>query len=140
RLPLRLLVTVPHGHEPAGTAACVDLACQLLTGRHRDGTPSALDGERILSHALVTVLPDTNAQGRARSPERCWDGTRWDNDQFLKAAFGIAADGERFGRYPEWRFSEHLPCQVGIIYEQLDTDRYVEPNTHRASTHSRAID
>src|SRR5438132_474681 len=36
RLPFRLLVTVPHAHEPACTAACVDLAYQLLAGRRRD--------------------------------------------------------------------------------------------------------
>jgi hypothetical protein len=140
RVPFRLLVTVPHAHEPACTAACVDVACQLVTGQHRDGTPADVDAERLLARALVTLLPDTNPQGRARSPERCWDGARWDNDHFLKVAFGIARDGERFGRYPEWRFSEHEPRLVGIVYEQRDTDRYVEPNTHRDSTHTRAID
>jgi hypothetical protein len=140
QVPFRLLVTVPHAHEPACTAACVDLASQLLTGRHRDGTAADVDGNRVLARAQVTLIPDTNAQGRARSPERYWDGSQGDNDRFLKVAFGIAADGERFGRYPEWRLSEHSPRQVGIVYEQLDADRYVEPNTHRESTHSRAID
>src|SRR5262249_26057667 len=48
KVPFRLLVTVPHGHEPAGTAACVDLACRLLTGRHRDGSPADTDAERLL--------------------------------------------------------------------------------------------
>lgn len=137
---LRLLVTVPHAHEPAGTAACVDFACQLLTGHHLDGTESKLPIDEILSKALITLLPDTNSQGRARSPVRCWDGTMYDNDAFLKVAFGIAKDGSRFGRYPQWRYSEHHPRVIGIIYEQVDDDTFVEPNTNRSSTHAVAID
>ncbi|MCX7826782.1 MAG: hypothetical protein N2689_14675, partial [Verrucomicrobiae bacterium] len=66
--PFRLLVAVPHAHEPAPTAACVDFACQLLTGKHRDGSPAtdvaAIGREKILSRALITLLPDTNSQGR----------------------------------------------------------------------------
>ena len=139
----RLLIAVPHAHEPGPTAACVDFACQLLTGKHRDGSPAtdapAIGREKILSRALVTLLPDTNSQGRARAPERCWDG-KHDNDFFLKVAFGIAADGQRFGRYPQWRPSEHKPKQIGIVYEQIEEDLYVESNTSRRSTHSKALD
>lgn len=137
---VRLLVTVPHGHEPAGTAACVDMAHQLLTGRHLDGSPSALPWEEVRRRLFVTLAPDTNPQGRSRSPERVWDGTRYDNETFLKFAFGVARDGHRFGRYPEWRFSEHQPQRVGIIYEQIGEDEWVEPNTSRRSTHSRMLD
>lgn len=140
RRELRLLVTVPHAHEPAGTSACVDVVAQLLTGYHLDGTPTALDRDEILNRALITILPDTNSQGRARSPVRCWDGLQYDNEAFLKIAFGIAHDGERFGRYPQWRYSEHQPQQIGIIYEQLDDELFVEPNTSRNSTHAYAID
>jgi hypothetical protein len=142
--PIRLLVAVPHAHEPAPTAAVMDLASQLLTGRRADGTAagtqepnSGLSG--WLEHGLLTLLPDTNSQGRARSPRRVWDG-EVDNEEFLKVAFGEAADGERFGRYPEWRLSEHQPRRVGIIYEQMEPDLFVEPNTSRRSTHSRALD
>ncbi|HHW09829.1 MAG TPA: hypothetical protein GXX29_07640 [Firmicutes bacterium] len=134
----RLLVAVPHAHEPAGTAVAVDLAAQLFTGRHLDGTPTALPVEDILSHLLISLLPDTNSQGRSQSPERCWDG-KVDNEQFLKIAFGKAADGSRFGRYPEWRASEHQPGLIGIEYEQVDDDLFVEPNTSRRSTHYRAV-
>lgn len=140
RCERRLLIAVPHAHEPACTAASVDLAHQLLTGRSLDGTPSPLDGHAILQRCIVTILPDTNAQGRARSPERCWDGLMYDNDAFLKWAFGIAADGERFGRYAEWSAGEHQPTRCGIEYEQVDDDLWVEPNTSRRSTHSRMID
>jgi hypothetical protein len=139
----RLIVTVPHAHEPGPTAATVDFACQLLTGKHRDGTPAtdvtAAERELVLSRALLTLIPDTNPQGRARAPERCWDG-KHDNDFFLKVAFGIAADGQRFGRYPEWKPSEHKPRQIGIEYEQVEDDLYVEPNTSRRSAHTKAMD
>ena len=138
--PFRLLAAVPHGHEPAPTAAAVDVASQLLRGTHVDGSPSALPAETILASGLVTLLPDTNAQGRSRAPVRCWDGSTYDNPTFWKYAFGIAADGERFGRYPEWRLSEHRPLQVGVIYEQIEPDVYVEPNTSRRSTYARATD
>ena len=139
--PFRLLVTVPHAHEPAPTAAIVDLAAQLLTRTHLDGRPSTtVPRDLLLAKCLITFLPDTNSQGRARSPERCWDGAGYDNDAFLKWAFGIATDGCRFGRYPEWRETEHEPERVGIVYEEIERGVYVEPNTSRRSTHSRAID
>jgi len=137
--PFRLVAAVPHAHEPAGTAACVNVACELLTGKHLDGSPSDLPREEVLSKAVVTLLPDTNPEGRARSPESVWDG-RHDNDYFLKVAFGITRDGQRFGRYPEWRVSEHHPRQIGIIYEQLADDVWAESNTNRASGHARALD
>ena len=135
----RLLVAVPHGMEPAGTAACVDFACELLTGKHLDGDSSDLPRDEILDNLLITVMPDTNPQGRSRSPVTVWDGTH-DNDYWQGVSFGIAQDGERFGRYPEWRFSEHDPQQVGIVYEQLSADIWAEPNTNRASTHCRMVD
>jgi hypothetical protein len=135
----RLFIAVPHAHEPAGTAACVDVASELLTGAHLNGDPSDLPRTEILERLHVTLVPDANPQGRARSPERVWDGTH-DNDHSLAVAFGVAADGERFGRYPRWRFSEHRPRQVGIIYERIAEDVWVEPNTDTASGHCRLMD
>ncbi len=137
---IRLLVTVPHAHEPAGTVVCVDVLHQLLFGTHIDGTPTDLPVADLRQRLFITLVPDSNPQGRKRSPERVWDGTKYDNDAFLKIAFGIAANGERFGRYPEWRYSEHQPQRVGIIYEQIDEDWWVEPNTSRRSTHSKVLD
>ncbi|MAF09748.1 hypothetical protein CMK11_04790 [Candidatus Poribacteria bacterium] len=137
----RLLVTVPHAHEPAPTAAIVDLAAQLLTRTHLDGRPSTtVPRDLLLSRSLITFLPDTNSQGRGRSPERCWDGHGYDNDAFLKWAFGVAKDGSRFGRYPEWIEADHAPERAGIVYEEVEQGMYVEPNTSRRSTHSVAID
>ena len=140
RAPFRLLAAVPHGHEPAPTAAAVDVAAQLLTGAHLDGTPADLPVGDILAGALVTLVPDANPQGRARSPVRCWDGTAEDNEALWRHAFGVAADGSRFGRYPEWRFSAHRPRRPGLVYEQIDDDLWVEPNTSRRSAYCRAVD
>jgi hypothetical protein len=142
--PVRLLVAVPHAHEPAPTAAVVNLAARLLRNWRWDIQYPGSQGEARTAHAalqgcLITLLPDTNSQGRARSPRRAWDG-ELDNDEFLKIAFGEAADGERFGRYPEWRWEEHRPRQVGIVYEEIEPGLWVEPNTSRRSTHARAMD
>jgi hypothetical protein len=137
--PVRLLAAVPHAHEPAPTAALVNAAAELLTGRRTFGSGAGLDGERVLERCLITFLPDTNTQGRARSPRRAWDG-ELENEEFLHVAFGTAADGERFGRYPEWRFSEHQPRRIGIVYEEIEPGLWVEPNTSRRSTHTRALD
>jgi hypothetical protein len=142
--PVRLLVAVPHAHEPAPTAAIITLAATLLRELRWDiQYPGSQQGGRssqaLLGRCLITLLPDTNSQGRSRSPRRCWDG-ELDNEAFLKVAFGEAADGERFGRYPEWREAEHHPRQAGIVYEEIEPGLWVEPNTSRRSTHARAMD
>ncbi len=135
----RLLLATPHAHEPANTAAQVDVLSQLLQGCHLDGSAAELAPPADESGWLITFLPDTNSQGRLRSPVRCWDGSLYENDAFYKYAFGIAHDGERFGRYAEWDLHEHRPQMPGIEYEQVDEFTYVEPNTSRRSTHFRAI-
>jgi hypothetical protein len=137
--PIRLLAAVPHANEPAPTVALVDLAAQLITGKHLDGSASQLAVKTILEQCLLTLLPDTNSQGRLRSSCRAWDGSV-DNEEFLRIVFGETARGERFGRHPEWRMSDHRPRKIGIIFEQLDEDLWVEPNTSRRSTHAVAID
>jgi hypothetical protein len=147
--PVRLLAAVPHAHEPAPTTALVNLASVLLRGCFVDGTPVSAAKEVLpISEALLqtvrerfllTLLPDTNSQGRMGSPRRVWDG-ELSNDEFLKVAFGEAADGERFGRYPEWSWSVHRARKAGVVYESLDEECWVEPNTSRRSTHTRAVD
>lgn len=136
---VRILVTVPHAHEPASTAAIVDLASQLVLGQRLDGAPPMIEAGRLLERCLLTLIPDTNSQGRSRSARRVWDG-ELKNDEFYKHAFGEAANGERFGRYPEWRWEEHKPRRTGIVYEEVEPGLWVESNTSRRSTHTRAID
>jgi len=41
----KVLAIVPHAHEPAGTAACMDFANELLTGKHLDGSAGDLPRE-----------------------------------------------------------------------------------------------
>lgn len=122
----RLLLAVPHAHEPAGTAALVKTAAELVRSGVGDGL-------------LVTIMPDNNPQGRSRSPRRFWTGGV-DTETVIRTAFGIGRDGERFPRLSEWRFSEHSPLRTGIEFEQIDPDLWVEPNTSRLSTHTRAVD
>src|SRR5690349_7843407 len=49
---------VPHAHEPAGTAALMNVLHQLLTGQDLHGQPCTHDRQRILRHVLVTCNPD----------------------------------------------------------------------------------
>ncbi len=135
-----LLAAVPHALEPAPTAAAVDLACQLVTGRHVDGSPADVPAGPGAVRLAVTLMPDANPQGRVRSPARCWDGRDCDNATFLRHAFGVAAGGGVFPRLPEWRWSEHSPRRAGLEFEQVDGDLWVEPNTSRRSTYSRGLD
>jgi hypothetical protein len=137
--PVRVVVAVPHAHEPAPTAAIVNLASALLTGKLLDGSRADAGLRDLTDRCLLTLLPDTNSQGRARSPRRVWEGDL-DNEEFLKHAFGEAAEGNRFGRYPEWRFAEHRPRRVGVVYEEVAPGEWVESNTSRRSAHTRALD
>lgn len=125
----KVLVIVPHGHEPAGTVASLNYMRQLLLGSTLTGTPTTLDRERILRETLITFIPDGNPEGRSRAPERWWDGSKYDNSEFLKFAFGIDADGEtRFKRVDRWHTTEESPVRVGLAYERIDETTYVEPN------------
>ncbi|MBM3458974.1 MAG: hypothetical protein FJX77_10640 [Armatimonadetes bacterium] len=137
--PVRLLVAVPHAHEPAPTAAIVELAGALLGQERPDASSPGPCWQEVRKRLLLTLLPDTNSQGRTRSPRAVWDG-QVDNESFLKIAFGETGDGARFGRFPEWRWDEHRPRRVGIVYEEVEPGLWVEPNTSRRSTHTRAMD
>jgi len=137
--PVRVVVAVPHAHEPAPTAAIVNLASAFLDGRLIDGSRAPAEARDLGDHCLLTLIPDTNSQGRARSPRPAWTG-EIDNEEFLKHAFGETPEGTRFGRYPEWRFAEHRPRRVGVVYEEVAPGEWVESNTSRRSTHTRALD
>jgi len=49
----KLLTTVSHGHEPAGSAAIMNFIHQLLTGEHLNGRGADLDVE--IPHVTQTV-------------------------------------------------------------------------------------
>ena len=53
----KLLTTVSHGHEPAGTAAIMNFINQLLTGEHLNGKKTDLAVETMLDETLLTFIP-----------------------------------------------------------------------------------
>jgi len=124
-----LICDVPHAHEPGGTAACMNVLSQLITGAELDGTPTTHDVAEIRRRAIVTIIPDANPGGRARAPVAAWDGEDYSNDEFLKYAFGIdGGTGERFRRARRWRMDEENVARLGMVWDQIDEQTFVEPN------------
>jgi len=133
-----LICDVPHAHEPAATAAVMNVLSQLITGRELDGTPSAHNVESIRRRAALTFIPDANPGGRARAPVEAWDGWAYTNDEFLRYAFGIdGATGERFPRPSRWHTDEYEVTRLGMVWEQIDDRTYVEPNRDPGSSLAR---
>jgi len=135
----KLLFSQPHAHEPASTAAMMDFLSQVLDGVHVDGQKSALAYENLLQKVVLTFIPDGNPDGRARAPEDWWDGAKYANRDFGKFMFGRAKDGSRCPRLGRWSTRDIQPEFIGIAYEQISEDEYVEPNRDRASTYFRLL-
>lgn len=136
---VRVIFTVPHAHEPAGTAACIDVVNQLLVGDDLEGNPTDIDRAAALSSLILTFIPDANPFGRSRSPVRWWDGVEYTNEEFLNVAFGVGEDGSRFPRYGRWCSLEHKPKTLGIVYEKVWDHVYVEPNRDWSSSYYRFL-
>ncbi len=131
-------IAQPHAHEPGATAGMVDVIEQLVTGRDLDGRPTSLDVDRLLSRAVITFNPIGNPQGREAAPVLWWDGSRYTNDEFWCWMRGEDPDhpGQMWERYDIWdRREVRAPEPVGIVYEQIDAHRYVEPNRSRLSSY-----
>ncbi|MHB0877501.1 MAG: hypothetical protein ACYC5O_15795 [Anaerolineae bacterium] len=135
----RHLFYVPHAHEPAGTAACLNFVSQLLTGHHLDGAPSTIAREDILGGAILTFIPDANPYGRARCPEPYWDGRRYNNREFINMVFGIGdlysqevekPRWERYKRVIAFNTEEVAPARIGLVYEPVSATEYVEPGRY----------
>ena len=133
----KLIVHVPHAHEPGATAGCMDFLNALITGQHFDGRPFELDREQALQQTLVTVIPDCNPDGRSRAPVRYWDGSIYTNDEFWCWMRGKDREtGKMWKRLDLWstRVETDHPDPIGIVYEQVSDHEFVEPNrTHRSS-------
>jgi len=127
----RMIVTVPHAHEPGATAGCMDFLNALLTGRHLDGRPADFDHAAALAGALVCVIPDANPGGRQRAPVRYWDGSLCPNEDFWCYMRGRDRHtGKMWKRLDLWddRVETDHPDPIGIVYEQLNEHEYAEPN------------
>lgn len=121
---------VPHAHEPAGTAASIDVAHQLLTGYDLWGQPCEHDVSAIRQKLVVTLNPDANPGGRRWAPVLWWDGSRYTNEEFWPWMFGVHPDGQSrwWKRVARWDLREESPLRPGIAYEQVSEHVFVEPN------------
>lgn len=133
------LFYVPHAHEPAGTAGCLNFVSQLLTGHHLDGAPTTLARGDVLAGAVLTFIPDANPYGRARCPEPFWEGKRYNNREFINMVFGIGDLGsevmdkprwERYKRVQSFSTEAATPARIGLVYEQVGPHEFVEPGRY----------
>jgi len=130
----------PHAHEPGATAGIMDAIEQLLTGRALLGAPTSLDLDEVFSRTILTFNPIGNPQGRARSPVPWWDGSEYSNDEFWCWMRGDdpGNPGHMWKRLDLWDSrKEHAPDPIGIVYEQIDEFRHVEPNRSQRSSYFR---
>ncbi|HGJ67665.1 TPA: hypothetical protein ENS27_20080 [bacterium] len=126
----KMILTVPHAHEPAGTVACMNVINQLLTGYNFDGTKSDIPNRSsILDKCVLSFIPDANPDGRSRAPVDYWDGTKYTNDEFWTFMRGRDPQTKKmWKRMGKWSIRNEFPETIGIVYEQLNDHEYVEPN------------
>jgi len=128
----------PHAHEPGATAGMMDVIQQLVTGRDLCGRPTPLDVEKVLAKTVLTFNPIGNPDGRERAPVLCWDGSEWSYGEFCCWMRGEDPHhpGRMWKRLGIWdRRQEEAPDPVGIVYEQIDEHRFVEPNRSQLSSY-----
>jgi hypothetical protein len=126
---------VPHAHEPAGTAAIMDILQQLLTGRDLAGAPAGFDYRAARERLTLTFNPDANPGGRTWSPCVWWDGSRYSNGEFWTWMRGLDGQtGEMWKRVARWSLRQEHPLRRGIVYEQLNEHEFVEPNRDPGSS------
>jgi hypothetical protein len=131
-----VLIAVPHAHEPAGTAGCMQAIQELLTGKGLDDVATSLDRERVLRELMLCFIPDANPDGRNRSPVRFWDGHWCDStERGIWMRGRDATTKQMWQRLGRWSRREHEPETIGIVYEQISAHEYVEPNRDAASSY-----
>ncbi len=137
----KLIFSIPHAHEPAGTVACMNFINQVLTGYHLDGSASDIQNRgAILEKCVLSFIPDANPDGRSRSPVDYWDGTRYSNDEFWTFMRGRDPETKKmWKRMGRWSIREENPETIGIVYEQVNEHEYVEPNRDFGSAYFRLI-
>ncbi len=127
----KLLFVESHGHEPAGTAAIMELLHQILTGSSQQGDPSSLSSERILDELLLMFVPIGNASGRERCPVQYW-ADQYDDHALNCFIYGkLEGDPEPWTKSPSvlnralFKLDPAYPTP--LRYEQIDDNRFVEP-------------
>jgi len=137
----KLLFSVPHAHEPAGTVACMNVINQLLTGQNLDGTKSDIpDIADVLDKCVLSFIPDANPDGRSRAPVDYWDGTKYTNDEFWTFMRGRDPETKKmWKRMGRWSIRNEFPETIGIVYERLNEHEYVEPNRDFESAYFRLV-
>jgi hypothetical protein len=136
----KLYIAQPHAHEPATTAAMIDVIEQLLTGKDLAGNPSKLDVEKVLANTLLTFNPIGNPEGTERSPYDYWDGSKVPNERFWCIMFGEDPDVplKQWNRVDQFDIRKvKAPDPIGIAYEQIDAYTYVEPNRSSLSSYAK---
>jgi hypothetical protein len=141
-LKRKLLAFVPHAHEPAPTAACMNVLSMILTGKALDGAEPPFDAGEVRRRVLVTFIPDANPDGTARAPVEFWDGSQYTNEEFWAWMRGPDPQtGKMWKRVDlfDVREEENLPERIGIVYEPISEFEYVEPNRHPRSSLMRHL-
>jgi len=93
-----------------------------------------------LAKSIVTFNPIGNPYGRENAPYLYWDGTKVSNQQFWCIMRGGHPDapGEMWHRLDLFDTREmKVPDPIGIVYEPIDSHRWVEPNRSQLSSYSK---
>lgn len=126
-----VLIVQPHGHEPAASAAIMELLSELITGRKLDGSAADLPPGEILKRCRLAVNPLGNPDGRSRMPTLCWTNefTREETLYYCnsKARGGTYLSGlrKRVMRVGDIELDSDYP--LACRWEHVGDDLYVDP-------------
>jgi hypothetical protein len=132
----------PHAHEPATTAAMINVIEELLTGKDLYSNATSLDLEKVLKETILIFNPIGNPSGRDRAPVDCWDGSFCDNNRFWCWMRGEHPEkpGQMWERIGDWDIRDYnAPDPLGIVYEQIGEFRYCEPNRCHDSSYFKLL-
>ncbi len=131
-----------HTMEYGACAGIMNFACMLLTGRDLLNRGVPFDAQEFRKQLIVTLIPDSNPQGKLRLPFAFTDGSQLDNtdgDTLHRIYYGVC-QGKLFRRCPAWRMSEEHVELTGAIYEKISADDFVIPDMDLRSTVLRMLD
>jgi hypothetical protein len=128
----KILFLQPHGHEPAQTAAQMDIINQLLTGYTLDGEESDSPVNEILENMVLVFNPIGNPDGRSRIPVPYWN-ERFDYHTAASYWTGRLRGADRYweegNKYCIIHPSEHdldPDYPIGLRWEKFEDDSYID--------------